>query len=223
MDAPLRLGLGHALHAVRPALELEHRVGAVALDRERVLAVADVHRLGLPASALGVLDEHPVEIASPQTRLVAAGAALDLHDHALVVVGVALDHRHADRLLELLDPLARAQELVAKLCILALLSEQFLGAADRVLSLAPLGRELGRRLELAVGAPDLGVALAVGDHLGVGHLLAELGKARLDLLDEVFDHRARSLWTVRVVAALEALEAPTAADSAALAPRPVDS
>ena len=108
VDAALGLGLRHALHAVRAALELEHRVGAVALDRERVLAVADVHRLGLPAAALGVLGEHPVEVARPQARLVAAGAALDFDDHALLVVGVALDHRHADLLLELLDPLARA-------------------------------------------------------------------------------------------------------------------
>ena len=30
VDAALGLGLGHALHAVRAALELEHRVGAVA-------------------------------------------------------------------------------------------------------------------------------------------------------------------------------------------------
>ena len=37
VDAALRLGLGDALHAVRAALELEDRVGAVALDRERRL------------------------------------------------------------------------------------------------------------------------------------------------------------------------------------------
>ena len=40
VDAPLRLGLGHALDAVRAALELEHRVRAVALDRERRLLQA---------------------------------------------------------------------------------------------------------------------------------------------------------------------------------------
>ena len=40
VDAALRLGLGHALDAVRAALELEHGVGAVAADLERVRAVA---------------------------------------------------------------------------------------------------------------------------------------------------------------------------------------
>ena len=54
VDAPLGLGRRHALDAVRAALELEDRVGAVALDRERVLAVADVQRLGLEAAPLGV-------------------------------------------------------------------------------------------------------------------------------------------------------------------------
>ena len=101
VDAALRLGLRHALHAVRAALVLEHRVRAVALDLERVLAVADVERLGLEAAPLGVAGEHPVEVAGPEPGLVAAGAALDLDDHVLVVVGVALDHREADLLLEL--------------------------------------------------------------------------------------------------------------------------
>ncbi len=160
------------------------------LDRERVLAVADVHLLDLPAAALGVAGEHPVEVARPQARLLAAGAALDFDDHALVVVGVALDHRQADLLLELLDPPARRAELLAHLRVLAHLREQLLGAGGVVLSQAPLLRELRCGLELAVGATDFGVALPVGDHLGVGHLRAELGEARLDLLDELFDHAA---------------------------------
>ena len=40
VDPALRLRLGHALHAVRPALVLEDRVRAVALDRERRLLEA---------------------------------------------------------------------------------------------------------------------------------------------------------------------------------------
>src|SRR5207253_8874075 len=56
----------------------------------------------------------------------------------------------------------------------------------------PLGGERGGGLELTVAAPDLGVALSVRDHLGVGHLLAELGEAGLYLLDEVVDHTRQS-------------------------------
>ena len=166
VDAPLGLGLGHALHAVRAALELEDRVGAVALDRERVLALADVQRLGLPAAPLGVAVEHPVEVARPQPGLVAAGAALDLDDHVLVVVGVALDHRQADLLLELARSRPRACCSSSRMLgVLAVLGEQLLGAGGVVVREAPLRGELGGRLELAVGAADLGVALAVGDHL----------------------------------------------------------
>src|SRR6478672_10291126 len=102
MDAALRLGLRHALHAVRATLELEDRVGAVALDGERVLAVADVERLGGETQPLGVAREHPVDVPGPQPGLLPAGAALDFDDHALLVVGIALDHREADLLLELL-------------------------------------------------------------------------------------------------------------------------
>ena len=69
---------------------------------------------------LGVAGEHPVEVARPQAGLVAAGAALDFDDHVLLVVGVALDHRQADLLLELLDALrARDREHLAQLGILA--------------------------------------------------------------------------------------------------------
>ena len=45
VDAALRLGLRHALHAVRAALVLEDAVGALALDREGEVAVADLERL----------------------------------------------------------------------------------------------------------------------------------------------------------------------------------
>ena len=41
VDAALGLGGRHALDPVRAALELEHRVRAIALHRERVLAVAE--------------------------------------------------------------------------------------------------------------------------------------------------------------------------------------
>jgi hypothetical protein len=143
-------------------------------------------------SPLRVAREHAVDVAGPQRRLLAAGAALDFDDHALLVVRVALDHRQPDLLFQLLGPAARARELVAQLGVLAELGEQLLRAARVVPGAPPSAGELGRGLELAVGTADLGVALAVGDDLGVGHLLAQLGEARLDLLDEVFDHTAES-------------------------------
>ena len=113
VDPALRLGLGHALHAVGAALELEDRVGALALDREgHLLEAADLggrlrERLGREAALLGVAGEHLVEVAGEQRRLVAPGPGADLDQDVLGVVGVALDHRQADLLLELLEPRRR--------------------------------------------------------------------------------------------------------------------
>ena len=101
----------------------------------------------LKPRALGVLGEHPVDVAGPQAGLLAARAALDLDDHVLVVVGVALDHREADLLLEPLALGARGVELLAH--VLALV-EQLLEALLVVACAAPLGGQLRR------GAPAAG-------------------------------------------------------------------
>ena len=192
MDAALGLRLGDALHAVRAALELEHGVRAVALDLERVGAVGGVHRVGREPAPLRVAREHAVEVARPQAGLLPARAAADLDDHVLVVVGVALDHREADLLLEALDPLARVVELRAHLGVLAALVEHLLRALGVRARQPPLLRELGGGRELVEQPAGVGVALAVRDHLGVRHLRLRVGEARLDLFDEPFDH-ARKL------------------------------
>ena len=192
VDAALGLGLGDALHAVRAALELEHGVRAVALDLERVGAVGGVHRVGREPAPLRVAREHAVEVARPQAGLLPARAAADLDDHVLVVVGVALDHREADLLLEALDPLARVVELRAHLGVLAALVEHLLRALGVRARQPPLLRELRGGRELVEQPAGVGVALAVRDHLGVRHLRLHVGVARLDLLDESFDH-ARKL------------------------------
>ena len=99
MDAPLRLGLRHALDAVRAALVLEDREGAVALDGEddlleaARLALVRRQDLGLEAAPLGVAGEHAVDVAGPERRLVAADALAHLDDHVLRVGRVALDER----------------------------------------------------------------------------------------------------------------------------------
>ena len=188
VDPPLGLGLGNALDAVCTALELEHRVGAVALDRERVVAVADRQRLDLEAAALGVAGQHPVQVARPQARLVAAGAGTDLDDHVLVVVGVALDHREADLLLERFDPLPRGFDQRPHLRVVAVLGQQLARALDVVGRESVFLGQLGRGLELAVGAAGRREPLAVGDHLRVRKLGLELAEPALNLCDKIVDH-----------------------------------
>ena len=159
VDAPLSLGLRYPLHTMRAAFELEYRVGAVTLDRKRVLAVPLLERLEDEAETLGVAREHAVD-----------GTALDLDDHMLVVVGVALHHRDPDLFLDLLDSLARAGEQIAQLAIVGPVGQELLGTRGVIARMAPLGGEPCRRLELAVGAPNLGEPIAIREHRGVGHL-----------------------------------------------------
>ena len=140
MDPALGLGLRDALDAVGAALELEDRVGALALDREGdLLEAADLgrrlrERLGREAALLGVAGQHLVEVAGEQRRLVAAGPGADLDEDVLGVVGVALDHRQADLLLELLEPRRRLLDDRLQLRVLAALVEQLAGALEVVLS-----------------------------------------------------------------------------------------
>ena len=86
------------------------------------------------------------------------------------------------------EPRLGGLEQLAQLGVVAVLG-QHLARALRIRGAgAPLLRQLVRGLERAVFASDLGIALAVADHLGVGHLLRELGEAALYLLDELLDH-----------------------------------
>jgi hypothetical protein len=179
---------------VGPALELEHRVGAVATDLERdLLEPADLGRrlgehVGGKAALLGVASQHLEQVAREQRRLVAAGAGADLDDHVLGIVGIALDHRQADLVLERAQAVGRLGDQAPQLLVVAVLREQLARPLEVAPELAPLAGQLPRRLELAVLATDLGVALPVGDHLRIRHLSLELLKALLNLVDQLLDH-----------------------------------
>ena len=188
MDAALGLGLGDALDAMGPALVLEDGVGAVALHRERVGAVAGGYRLGAEAAALGVLRQHPLQVSRPEARLVAARPGPHLDDHVLVVVRIALDHGQPDGLVQLGQALLRRGEQLAQLGVVPILAHQLSRPGGVVGGAAPVGRQLRRGLELAVLAADLRVAVPVRDHLRIRHRALEVGEARLDLLDELLDH-----------------------------------
>ena len=97
VDPPLRLGDGHPLHAVHPALVLQPgpgALGALALHRHgRVLDPAQagdggIQDLGLPAAAFGVTLVHPQQVPGEQRGLLAALARLDLQDDVAIVVRV---------------------------------------------------------------------------------------------------------------------------------------
>ena len=177
------------------ALELEHRVGPVTLDREGHLfeaanlggALGD--RLGAEAPLLGVATEHVVEVARKEGGLVAAGPGPDLDNHVLVVVGVAFDHRQADLLRQLLEPGRSRGDDRAQLLVLANLGQHLGRALEVIGELAVLASQRPSGLESAILAAELGVALAVRDHRGISHIALELGEPPLDLLNKLGDHR----------------------------------
>ena len=94
VDAALRLGLGHALHAMAAGLELELRVRALPDDaRDHFLVAAELggalrNDLHLPALALGVARVHAEQVAGEKRRFVAAGAGAHLEEGVALVVRV---------------------------------------------------------------------------------------------------------------------------------------
>ena len=196
VDASLRLGLGHPLDAVRPALELEDRVGAVALDRVRRLLdptrVARRHLDLLPAEAapLGVALQQPREVSGPELPFVPALAAADLDDHVLLVGGVALGERELQLLLEPRD---------VGLVVADHLGE--LGVAFRrvevLARLLPLLRELPRPFELLQAPPDVGRLTVVVVDRGVGHPLLRFRVGPVELRHQIVECRHRGLRLAR--------------------------
>ena len=189
VDAALRLGLRHALHAVRAALVLEHAVGALALDRERVVAVADLERLLLEAAPLGVARQHPVEVggeqARPPPRPCPGGSRRSRPcrrwGRARPSPAGSPPPARPSRSSEPRSSSRTSGSSPSSA------SSSRAPAASSVARRHSCGQRV-RRLERAVGAADLGVAALVADHLGVRHLLRELGEAALDLLHEPLDH-----------------------------------
>ena len=119
MDPALRLGLGHALHAVGAGLPLEDGVGAVALDckddllETTCLVAAHLELLDLVAATLREAGQHPEEVGRPERGLVAADALADLHDHVLAVGRIGLDEGELQVLLERGEPLLQLGDELA--------------------------------------------------------------------------------------------------------------
>jgi hypothetical protein len=97
----------------------------------------------------------------------------------------------ANLLFEPFQLLRRLLDQLRELRVLAVFGKQLAGALEVVLERPVARRQRLRRLQLAVLAPDVRVALALADHRRVGHLRLELGEARLDLFDQRIDHASQ--------------------------------
>ena len=114
VDAALRLGGGHALHAVAAGLEAQlavdavggggqaARAGRVLQPHDHFLEAAEIrralaHDLAAPALALGVAQVHAQQVGGEQRRLLAAAAGADLDEGRARVVRVARQQRGLQR------------------------------------------------------------------------------------------------------------------------------
>src|SRR5207342_1271213 len=101
VDAPLRFGFRHALHAVRARFELEPGIRAAAFDaRDDFLEAAmfaGIRRFDFdaPALAFGVTRIHAIQVAGEDRGFVAAGAGAHFQIQVAFVACVARDElRH---------------------------------------------------------------------------------------------------------------------------------
>src|SRR4029079_4754996 len=116
---------GHPLDTVRPALPLEHGVGALALDPEydvleaAALVRAGGDRLPLVAEPFGVLRQHPEDVVGPKRSLVATDTRADLDDDILAVCWIGLDERELRLLLELAQLRSQLGDELLQVAVLA--------------------------------------------------------------------------------------------------------
>src|SRR5262245_22896398 len=187
VDPALRLRLRHALDTVRPTLPLEDGVGAVALDSEGDLleaaAVVGARREGfrLEAAALRVAVQHPIHVAGPERRLVAARRLADLDEHVFRVGWVGLHERELQLLLERAEPLLELGDELLQVAVAA-------RRVEVVAHLAPLQGQLVRGLELLEAPSDLRRLAVIVVDGRVRHALLRLAVGALELADELFHH-----------------------------------
>ena len=111
MDAPLRLGRRHALHAMDAALVFHFPENArTARAENHLFHAAEFGRvafelLDFETAPLGIPAIHPVKVGGEKRRLVAAGARSDFHDCVAVLVRVGRQERELDFLFRPVDPL----------------------------------------------------------------------------------------------------------------------
>ncbi len=173
MNAPLRLGLGHALHTVAARLELELRVGPLPDDaRDDLLVAAELRGalrddLDLPALALGIAGVHPEQVAREQRRFVAPGAGADLEEDIALVIRVLRQQRLVQLGLELFHARARALQLVVGECLHRGVGGHFLRRVGVALRLPPALVKRDDPAQLGVLARQLAELLEVlGSVLG---------------------------------------------------------
>ena len=183
VDAALRLGGGHALHAVAAGLESQLLVHPLAFHPDdHFLVAAQVagafaHQFGAPALALAVAQVQPRQVAGEQRAFFAAGAGADFNKGVAFVVRVARQQGLLDFTLQPVQVgLAIGNFLLGHGGHVGVV-QQGLGGGHVGLALAERTPALHQRVGVGLFARQRPVALHVRHHRGVGQAGVQFGQA----------------------------------------------
>ena len=201
VDAAAGLRLRHALDAVHPAFKLQAGVRPLPADEQARLAHAaelrlvEVRDLGLPAVRVGVHGIHSIETMRKERRFFPTDTGAQLQNDIAVIVRVARQQQHAQRLLELRAAGLAALELFARDLVQFGIAEQCLRLRDLRLTVGIGAVCLHDRLQLALLAAESGKHRWIGIIRGVSQLALELTIPVFNLL-QLFEHTAASLVAI---------------------------
>ena len=167
VDAALRFGGGHALHAVAAGFEFQLGIRAKAHQSgDDFLIAAQVGFAGgddfhLPAIAFGKARVHAEQISSKQCRLIAAGAGADFQKNIAFVVGVARQQEFLQRQFQLAQADFAVFQLGLRQFAHVRVGQQLFGGAHIGLALAKCLVLLDHRGQFGVFAGELAKRLHV--------------------------------------------------------------
>ncbi|MGF6370211.1 hypothetical protein OKW40_002961 [Paraburkholderia sp. RAU6.4a] len=201
MDAALRFGGRHALHAMPARLELQLRIRGIAGNSHDHFAIAPEvrfarrHHLDLPAVALGIAQIHAQQIAREQRGFVAAGARADFEENVALVVRVFRQQHFLQFDAERLHTIACCADFLFGEIAHRHVGEQFLRGGGVVLRPAPQPVMLDDRVELRVFARQLAVLVEVGGDVLAAQQVVQFGQPGGQLVELALHarfHRAGS-------------------------------
>ncbi|MNT04166.1 hypothetical protein D3C72_1387340 [compost metagenome] len=188
VDATLRFGGGHALHAVRTGLELQAAIGAVAVNtRDHFLVAAQFrgafrHQLDAPAARFRIARVHAQQVAREQRAFIATRARADFQEHAAPVIGVARQQQQLQRAFQAFQLASARLDLVFGHGLHVRVGQHFLRRRQVFLGAGEGGEGLDHGFQLGAFARELAETVHIGRGFRLGEQRVHLDQAVTQML-----------------------------------------